>query len=914
MNETPRSTLQDTVNRYVVDTTQDERLLRFTSPLGENRLLAHRFHGRERIGRVPVWTVDLISYDANIDEHDLIGHPVSLAIRLEDGSETFRHGLVQSLTYLGADGGLHDWQLVFVPWFALMGYREDCRIWMDTSIVDVFTAIFGGYPEAAGRYRFDLRGEYPAHSYISQINESDENLVQRWCEHEGIVWYVIHEADQHTVVFTDNVATLPASSRESIRFHSQAPTQQEDSILQWRQQYALHSSRTHYASRDYRSHQHPLTAHENALDGSTTLAALERYSYHGQYAWHDDLHYGNRLSRVRMEQQESAAQRIMAISGARRLTAGEWFELCDHPLVNGRSRRREQCQFTVIDIEMFAESNLPIAAQRRDSPGSLGDRVRGFRDSVGDRRDDEDRDGQDRGSRTYGFYLSRLECQRHDLPYRSPAEHRRPEVGLQTAVVVTPPGSEVYTDRLNRIHVRFNWDRLSSDASLSSCWLRVMQQSSGSDWGTVHVPRAGEEVLVGFMDNQLDRPVVLGQLHGSHPPQWHSTGLMSGIKSREIGGRGYNQLVMDDATGQVRTQLASTDAETQLNLGYLIDQQGNTRGAFRGTGFELRTDAYGTIRARDGLYLSTWGQPGAGGAQLEAEDAWRQLRTSHELTRTLSETASQHYADGLAGVESLAAFNTNATVSYGHAPSSAGTQQRFEDGGGDTRHAIHSGGKGEVPGLNDAMVLVSSPDGIATATPKSTHLHSGEHLTLSTGEDISIGTGKGLLASVADRISLFVHRAGMKLIAAGGRVDIQAQQDEMTLQSKQAMRLSSTDNAIILAGRKEILLTSGDAYIRLAGGNIEIHAPKTVDIKGAKKTLAGPASLAHSFNQLPESRFSERYRVETPRGKPIARQRYEIRRGDEVLVSGITDADGRTDMQKSEFIEGMELFLTGDDA
>lgn len=905
MNDVPGNSLIDAFNKYVVGTTQDERLLRFSSPLGEDRLLAHRFYGHERLGRVPAWTVDLISYDANIDEHDLIGHPVSLAIRLEDGSESYRHGLVRSLTYLGADGGLHDWQIVFVPWFALLGYREDCRIWMDTSIVDVLTDIFTTYPEAHGRYRFDLRQEYPAHTYLSQINETDENFVQRWCEQEGIYWYTVHEADQHTVVFTDDIATLPASSRQSIRFHTQSSTQKEDSILQWRQQHALHSSRTHYASRDYRSHQHPLVDSENAVQGSTSLEALERYAYKGQYAWNSPQ-YGNRLLRVKMEQQESAGQRIHAISGARRLTAGEWFELRDHPLVDGKSE--EQRQFTVIGIEMFAESNLPIATQRRDSPGSLGALVREFRKSVDDARSRDDQE-QESPSLTYGFYLSRLECQRHDIPYRSPEEHKRPEVGLQTGVVVTPPGSEVYTDKLNRIHVRFNWDRLSSDDALSSCWLRVMQHSSGPDWGAVYIPRAGEEVLIGFMDNHLDRPVVLGQLYGSHQPQWHSTGLMSGLKSKEVGGRGHNQLVMDDSTGQVRTQLASTEAETQLNLGYLIDQQGNHRGALRGNGFELRTDAYGAIRARDGLYLSTWGQPGASGAQLEAEDAWSQLRAAHELSRTLSEVASQHTAEALTGVDGLGTFNRNGNVTYGDAASASGGEQRFEDGGGDTQHAINSGGKGKVPGLNDALVLVSSPDGIATATPKSTHLHSGEHLTLSTGEDISIGSGKGLLASVADKISLFVHRAGMKLIAAGGRVDIQAQQDEMELLSKQAMRLSSTENAIILAGKKEILLTSGDAYIRLAGGDIQIHAPKTVDIKGAKKSISGPASMSHTFNQFPESRFNETFRAVKPDGTPVANMPYEIRRGEDVISSGVTDADGRTSMEKSEFIEGMELIF-----
>lgn len=910
MSNFNRDAALDSLNKLVVGTTQEQRLLRFSSPLGENRLLAHRFHGRERLGRTPAWTVDLISYDANIDEHDLIGHPVSLAIRLEDGSETHRHGLVESLTYLGADGGLHDWQLVFVPWFALLSYREDCRIWMDTSIIDVFTNIFSQYPEAAGRYRFDLRQEYLAHTYISQINENDANFVQRWLEHEGIFWYTLHEADQHTIVFTDDVATLPASSRQSIRFHTQAATQSEDSILQWRQQHALHSSRTQFASRDYRAHQHPLVDAEYAVQGSTTLEPLERYAYRGQYAWNSPQ-YGNRLLRVRMEEQEAASQRILAISGARRLTAGEWFELRDHPRVDGQEEKARQ--FTIIDIEMFAESNLPIAYERRDCPGSLGTMIRAFRDSVLGEQGNET-GTKDPRAQTYGFYLSRLECQRHDLPYRSPEEHKRPEVGLQTAVVVTPPGHEVYTDNLNRIHVRFNWDRLSRDDSLSSCWLRVMQNSSGPDWGTVNVPRAGEEVLVGWMDNQLDHPVVLGQLYGGHQPQWHSTGLMSGLKSKEIKGSGYNQLVMDDATGQVRTQLASTESSTQLNLGYLIDQQGNTRGALRGTGFELRTDAYGAIRAQNGLYLSTWGQPSAQGAQLDAEEAWRQLQAGHELTHTLSEAASQHEADALAGSEFLQAFNQNADSEYGEAASTSGSMKRFEDGAGDTQYAIDNGGRGTVPGLDDSLILVSSPDGIATATPKSTHLHSGEHLTISTGQDISIASGKGLLASVADRISLFVHRAGMKLIAAGGRVDIQAQQDEMELQAKQAMRLSSTDNAIIIAGKKEILLTSGDAYIRLSGGNIDIHAPKNVDIKGAKKSIGGPAGLSHDFKDFPEGTgdYNKRFKLRW-KGTDIAasNMRYRITKADGSILEGVTGKTGETDLLEGQVPESALIEILG---
>nr|WP_232961132.1 type VI secretion system Vgr family protein [Pseudomonas putida] len=112
-----------------------------------------------------------------------------------------------------------------------------------------------------------------------------------------------------------------------------------------------------------------------------------------------------------------------------------------------------------------------------------------------------------------------------------------------------------------------------------------------------------------------DRPLIMGQVYGGHQPAWHSSGLMSGYKSEDISG-GFNQWVTDDSTSQVRTQLYSSHGHAQFNLGYLIDQRDNHRGALRGTGYELRTDAYGALRAQQGLYLSTWKRGNAQGAQL----------------------------------------------------------------------------------------------------------------------------------------------------------------------------------------------------------------------------------------------------------------------------------------------------------
>ena len=55
--------------------------------------------------------------------------------------------------------------------------------------------------------------------------------------------------------------------------------------------------------------------------------------------------------------------------------------------------------------------------------------------------------------------------------------------GPQTAVVVGPPGEEIWTDQYGRIKVQFFWDRLGRFDHNSSCWLRVSAPWAGSNFG-----------------------------------------------------------------------------------------------------------------------------------------------------------------------------------------------------------------------------------------------------------------------------------------------------------------------------------------------------------------------------------------------------------------------------------------------
>nr|BAB32758.1 hypothetical protein [Pseudomonas resinovorans] len=231
--------------------------------------------------------------------------------------------------------------------------------------------------------------------------------------------------------------------------------------------------------------------------------------------------------------------------------------------------------------------------------------------------------------------------------------------GPQTAIVVgadgqttAGSGSPLHCDAMGRVRVRFHWQ---AEDDRGACWVRVGQALAGQGFGAQFLPRIGQEVLVHFINGDIDRPIIFKALYngrgeggvaptpggapgqsnlavyakandqrpsaeanlaGGNSPAWHGGGggetqhrnaaALSGFKTQGFDGQGHNQLVFDDSDQQGRIQMATTQAHSQLNLGHLIHQAGNYRGSFRGQGFELRTDAYGAVRAAKGLLLSTY--------------------------------------------------------------------------------------------------------------------------------------------------------------------------------------------------------------------------------------------------------------------------------------------------------------------
>ncbi|WP_175873786.1 type VI secretion system Vgr family protein [Burkholderia sp. BCC0397] len=858
---------------------QQDRLLKTDIPsLPNNALVPRRAVTRSALGRDFSVTLDLVSAASDVELKTLIAQPITLWIQRADKSYLPINGYIHTARRLGADGSLSSYQLRFASWMHFLKFRSDMRYWQDQPVDAILADVFDRHPQARGQYQFALSKPLPSRSYCRQ-SETDWNFVHRLMEDEGLFGFWRHSEDgkAHTFVITDDLHAVDALSPNTVRFDRSGSGTETAGFTQWAAsrtlQSTLHTTRTF----DYKSPSSagnpngtslPTKAGQGDLPGQAEI-----YEYTGAYTY-PRQDRGEHLSKIRLEEWESRAKRFFGVGGVRAIDAGRRFTLIDHP-EHDRDAATDR-EFAAIGVTRYIENNLPVSDHEANFPHSLQAelaQVKAGRGEVG-----AFEVGHADGSA--GFYLVEVEAQRASVPYRSPFEHSKPAMQLETAIVVGPKGEEIYTDELNRIKVMFVWDRQSEGRETASCWMRVVQSDTGGGYGAVHIPRVGEEVLIGYIGGDCDRPIVMHRVYnGAAKPQWHSDGILSGFRSKEYAGSGHNEMVLDDATGQNRARLFSSSANSLLHLGYLIEQNGNTRGAYLGSGFDLRTDAYGAMRAGQGLYVTTHPKQ-ANSQPLDVSEAKQQLGNAEGLLESMSQVSEMHQAEALgAGRDALKQFADATQDSVAGATA----------GGGRTA----GGGTGSANAFKEPVMLFASPAGIGVASQQSVHLASDRQTNIVSGESTFITSGKSLIAAVTEKISLFVQNAGMKLFSAKGRIEIQAHMDDIELTAQKTVKVLSATESVEIAAKQEILLTSGGAYIRMGNGNIEIHAPGKIDFKGGAHNFSGPTQAHYPLPYLPINHIFDRpVWVVDDRGFSIPDRPIRVHLKNGKVVTGRTDHDG----------------------
>lgn len=376
-----------------------------------------------------------------------------------------------------------------------------------------------------------------------------------------------------------------------------------------------------------------------------------------------------------------------------------------------------------------------------------------------------------------------------------------------TSTVVNDTYSHI--DKDGRYRVSFDFDRDEWQAGCESLWVRQARPYAGDTYG-LHAPLlAGTEVAIAFEEGNPDRPYIAYALHDSKHGD-HVT--LQNYKRNVLRTPANNKLRLDDERGKEHIKLSTEyGGKTQLNLGHLVDSQKQQRGE----GFELRTDDWGAIRAGKGIFISADGQPKAGGKVLEMGAALAELQAAVQTTSALRYAAESAKAE-LADVEKQTAL----------------INERLKQ-------------------LEQRVLLLSAPSGIAQVTPGSLQLSAGENLIATAGEDADLSISKKFRLAVGETISLFAKTLGMKLFAASGKVELQAQTDAMDIFSRKGMSIASQEDAVVITAKTELRLECGGAFISMKDGNITVAAPGNCFVKCDMLQKSGPASHNSSI-QLPE--------------------------------------------------------------
>ncbi|KGV24807.1 type VI secretion system Vgr family protein [Burkholderia pseudomallei] len=797
---------------------QYNRLVKLDTPLGVDWLLPLYVKGTARLGRDYEFVIDAVSpRGSQIELSALLAKPVTLWIQQTDGSYMPIHGYVHRFSRLGADGPLTFYKLVFSSWLYFLRLRRDMRDWQEQNGEQILVDVFNEHPQARGAFRIDLHKPLPSYSNRVQW-EYDLNFVYRSMEEVGVFPY-FEQAENgwsHTMVLTDDVYFVPQLKQPVVEFGPTEISGELDGFAQWKEQLQIDSAQLTSRSFDYKRPDLPRQVQGvTDVDGQLPTDG-EIYDYPGAYMW-SDREQGERLAQIRLEERKSRMKRFHGIGGLRCAMPGRRFELRGHPVHDAGSQPDRE--FVLLGVDWLICNNLPGLDEVDQFPDGLSTEVAQAKAGATVRHAD--------GSE--GFFQVVVEAQPRNVPFRSPFEHKKPVMQLQNAIVAGPSGEEVYTDSLNRVKVWFHWNRRNGQDERASCWVRPTFLDAGSNRGGIQPLRKGDEVVVGFMEGDCDRPVIIARMYGgATQPVWHTNGLLSGQRSREYGGTGYNQLVMDDSTQQNRVHLYSSSYQSHLHLGYLIQQTDNTRGAFLGSGFDLKSDAYGAIRAGQGLFVST--HPTAVNQPLNVTAASEQLASAETVVDLTSQASSANQAESLQeGQDALKKF-TDAT----HYSVSGGAGSGGRTGGG---------GTGNANGFSTPIMLMASPAGVGLSTQESAQVTANQQVNIVSGRSVHVAAGKSLIASVMEKMSLFAQNAGIKLFAAKGKVEIQAKSDAMALTSQQDLNITSVDGRVVISADKEIWIGAGGSYIKITPDLIENGTTGQILEKGASWSKRGASSM-----------------------------------------------------------------------
>jgi len=850
----------------------------FPQHYGQDILEAMRLKGVEKLGRLYHYIVEVQSAELNglyvsevlqmVDVNSLVGKRMTVKIAIEgSGSDSdgginvgagVREitGVIAGMECTGSDRRRAYYRIRLRPLLWLATLNRENRTFRDKTVREITDEILKPY---LFMVRWKLLGAlngtrpYPKRDYQRQFWQSDFSYLDQLWQEWGITFYF----EGATLVLTDN-AGYPGHgpAYRTVRFLNEGGQRiDEEHIHKLEYSRELTTGKVAVIDYDYTQGTNKLygrtvsnyrdAANDNAEEYMAADYAQPKQGAMGLNAQPNDYDFEARhLAQVRVDAHRNKSLTIKAEGNLRGIMTGHKLTATDHPC------RAVNQKYIVTGTKIEIVNN----------------------DSV------------TQGGVVQRQYTCRTKFtavpSRHY--YRTPLKAKKPRAFAEKAIVTGHEGVKVTTDRMARIRIWFIWDRDHKRDEEASCWVPLMQVWQGARYGGMWIPRKGDHVYIGYLNSDPDRPFILGShVTDSSEAPWdlYANHALSGWRSQDLGGHsgGSNAVVTDDTPGKLQVQVTSDHANSRFIAGYNVRIDGDKgRQQARGEGVEIATDSYGVGRANRGWLLTTETRAGATAPVKDMGETVQRLTQARQQHEDLSLLAGKHKAQ-------------TPDASQGDAASTIKAQNDAIKGGTKSN-------SNPSPEMTRPDVVIASAAGIATTATDSTHMASVHDHAITTGRDVSVSSGRSFLASVRGAITMFAYQLGLKLIAARGKVIMQAQSDEMLLAALKDVKISSTDGRIVITASKEIWLGAGGSYIQITGSGIINGSPGPILEKTPKWDKPPADSKRMPLPDLPGDKIhSAQFVVRDRSGTPIPNYAYRLEAENGPTWHGVTDEHGNTE-------------------
>ncbi|HCD6881654.1 TPA: DUF2345 domain-containing protein, partial [Escherichia coli] len=744
------------------------------------------------------------------------GMPVQTALRT-------LHGVITSFKHLSSSQDEARYEVRLEPRMALLTRSRQNAIYQNQTVPQIVEKILRERHQMRGQdFVFNLKNEYPAREQVMQYGEDDLTFVSRLLSEVGIWFRFATDARLkiEVVEFYDDQSGYERGLTLPLRHPSGLFDGETEAVWGLNSAYSVVEKSVSTRDYNYREATAEMTTGQHDATGGDNTTYGEAYHYADNFLQKGDkeaAESGAFYARIRHERY-----------------------LNEQAILQGQS------------TSSLLMPGLEIKVQGDDAPAVFrkGVLITGVTASAARDRSYELTFTAIPYSERYGYRPALIPC-----PVMA---------GTLPARVTSTVKNDIYAhiDKDGRYRVNLDFDRDTWKPGYESLWVRQSRPYAGDTYG-LHLPLlAGTEVSIAFEEGNPDRPYIAGVKHDSAHTD-HVT--IQNYKRNVLRTPANNKIRLDDERGKEHIKVSTEyGGKSQLNLGHLVDAGKQQRGE----GFELRTDLWGTVRAKKGIFISSDAQDKAQGKVREMAPAMAILDGAQSQMKSLSTDAQTANADP-ADLSSQIAL----------------LQQSVKD-------------------LTQAAILLSAPKGVAIASGEHLQLAASKNLIANAGNHADIGVVKNMFIGVGQALSVFVRKAGIKLFANKGAISVQAQNDLMELLAQKSIEITSTEDEIKITAKKKITLNGGGSYIRLDACGIEAGTPGEYNVKAGyygRKPKAKLTPELMAFPVIKSEDFNQSFiLLDENTGQPLINWPYELELESGLKMSGITDENGNTELISSD--------------